>query len=80
MVEHAGAKKQIAEIQAMSPEDYYFDAKVTVLLEMIKHHVKEEEPPGGMFSEAKKSDMDLQALGEELRDRKHGLQVTAKAA
>jgi hypothetical protein len=47
---------------------------------MIKHHVKEEEPPGGMFSEAKKSDMDLQALGEELRDRKQGLQVTAKAA
>lgn len=80
VVEHAGAKRLIAEIQAMSPEDDYFDAKVTVLAEMIKHHVREEEQPGGMFSEAKKSDMDLQALGEQLRARKQELQATAQAA
>src|SRR5436190_2844341 len=48
-VEHNGAKKLIAEIEASSPDDDYFDAKVTVLSEMIKHHVKEEEQPGGMF-------------------------------
>ena len=59
VVEHAGAKALIAQIQAMSPADDYFDAKVTVLSEMIKHHVKEEEQPGGMFAEARKSDMDL---------------------
>jgi hemerythrin superfamily protein len=80
VVEHAGAKNLIAEIQSMSPDDDYYDAKVTVLSEMIKHHVKEEEQPGGMFSEAKKSDMDLQALGEQLRARKHELQATAEAA
>ena len=80
VVEHAGAKKLIAEIQAMSPRDDYYDAKVTVLSEMIKHHVKEEEQPGGMFSEAKKSDMDLQTLGEQLLARKQDLQATAKAA
>lgn len=80
VVEHAAAKQLIAEIQAMSADDDYFDAKVTVLSEMIKHHVKEEEQPGGMFSEAKKSDMDLQALGEQLRSRKQQLQPTAKAA
>jgi hemerythrin superfamily protein len=80
VVEHAGAKKLIAEIQAMSPDDDYYDAKVTVLSEMIKHHVKEEEQPSGMFSEAKKSDMDLQALGEQLLARKQELQATAKAA
>lgn len=79
VVEHAGAKKLIAEIQA-APDDDYYDAKVTVLSEMIKHHVKEEEQPGGMFSEAKKSDMDLQALGEQLLARKQELQATAKAA
>jgi hemerythrin superfamily protein len=80
VVEHTGAKKLIAEIQAMSPDDDYYDAKVTVLAEMIKHHVKEEEQPGGMFSEAKKSGMDLQALGEQLLARKQELQSTAKAA
>src|ERR1700728_1210411 len=66
VVEHAGAKNLIAEIQDMSSSDDFFDAKVTVLSEMIKHHVKEEEQPGGMFAEAKKSDMDLQVLGEQL--------------
>lgn len=80
VVEHAGAKQLIAQIQGMSPEDDYFDAKVTVLSEMIKHHVKEEEQPGGMFAEAKKSDMDLTNLGERLRARKRELQSQAKAA
>jgi hemerythrin superfamily protein len=80
VVEHAGAKNLIAEIQAMSVGDDYYDAKMTVLSEMIKHHVKEEEQPGGMFSEAKKSDMDLQALGEQLLARKQELQATAEAA
>ena len=63
-VEHDGAKKLIAEIESGGPEDEYFDARVTVLSEMIKHHVKEEEQPGGMFAEARKSDMDLDALGQ----------------
>jgi len=80
VVEHDGAKKLIAEIQSMSASDDYFDAKVTVLSEMIKHHVKEEEQPGGMFAEAKKSDMDLHALGAQLRDRKKELLAEAKAA
>jgi hemerythrin superfamily protein len=81
VVEHDGAKSLIAEIRAMSPSDDYFDAKVTVLSEMIKHHVKEEEQPGGMFAEAKKSDMDLQALGVQLRSRKKELlNDDAKAA
>jgi hemerythrin superfamily protein len=80
VVEHAGAKQLIAQIQGMSPEEDYFDAKVTVLSEMIKHHVKEEEQPGGMFAEAKKSDMDLTVLGERLRTRKRELQSHAKAA
>ena len=80
VVEHDGAKKLIAQIQKMSAEDDYFDAKVTVLSEMIKHHVKEEEQPGGMFAEAKKSGMDLIALGEQLLARKRELQSQSKAA
>ena len=69
-VEHDGAKKLIAEIEASGPEDDYYDAKVKVLSEMIKHHVKEEEQRDGMFAEARQSDMDLKALGEQLATRK----------
>jgi hemerythrin superfamily protein len=80
IVEHAGAKNLIAEIENRSPDDDYFEAKVTVLSEMIKHHVKEEEQPGGMFAEAKKTGMDLRTLGEQLLARKQELQAQAKAA
>jgi hypothetical protein len=62
----------------MSPSDDYLGAKVTVLSEMIKHHVKEEEQPGGMFSEAKKADMDLASLGARLLERKKELQANAQ--
>jgi hypothetical protein len=69
-VEHDGAKKLIAEIEAMRPSDEYYDAKVKVLGEYIKHHVKEEEQPGGIFAQAKKGDEDLDAMGERLKARK----------
>jgi hypothetical protein len=69
-VEHGAAKKLITEIEASAPSDDYYDAKVTVLSEMIKHHVNEEEKRDGMFAKARQSDMDLQALGEQLAARK----------
>jgi hypothetical protein len=69
-VEHAGAKNLIAEIEAMKPADAYYDAKVKVLGEYIKHHVKEEEQPGGIFAQAKRGDEDLEAMGERLKARK----------
>ncbi|MGE0828913.1 MAG: hemerythrin domain-containing protein [Hyphomonadaceae bacterium] len=73
IVEHDGAKKLIAEIEAGQPGDDLWEAKVKVLSEMIKHHVKEEEQPGGMFAKAKKSDMDLEELGAALAARKEAL-------
>ncbi|SFJ55684.1 hemerythrin domain-containing protein [Caulobacter sp. UNC279MFTsu5.1] len=72
-VEHDGAKKLIAEIEAMQPGDDYYDAKVKVLGEYIKHHVKEEEQPGGIFAQAKKGDEDLEAMGQRLKARKEEL-------
>jgi hypothetical protein len=69
-VEHEGAKRLIADIEASGPDDDYFDARVTVLSEMIKHHVKEEERPDGLFAKSRQSEMDLDALGEELAARK----------
>jgi hemerythrin superfamily protein len=73
IVEHDGAKNLIQEIEASGPEDDYFDAKVKVLSEMIKHHVKEEEQRGGMFAQARQSDLDLEALGQRLQARKDEL-------
>ena len=72
-VEHEGAKKLIKTIEEMDPDDDYFAARIKVLSEMIKHHVKEEEKPGGMFSEARKSDMDLDELGARMKARKDQL-------
>ncbi|WP_439815452.1 hemerythrin domain-containing protein [Zavarzinia sp. CC-PAN008] len=69
-VEHDGAKKLIAEIEGMQPDEEFYDAKVKVLGEYIKHHVKEEEQPGGIFSQAKKGEEDLNEMGERLKERK----------
>ena len=79
-VEHRGAKRLIADIVASGPSDDYFDSKVHVLSEMIKHHVKEEEQPGGMFAEARKSQMDLTGLGGELYELKQRLTAALKGA
>jgi hemerythrin superfamily protein len=74
IVEHDGAKNLIAQIQSSSPADDFYDSKVHVLSEMIKHHVKEEEQKDGMFAEAKRAKkMDLVALGEQLFARKNEL-------
>jgi hypothetical protein len=72
-IEHDGAKKLIAAIERSGPDDEYFDARVKVLSEMIKHHVNEEEKRDGMFAKARQSEMDLQALGESLAARKSQL-------
>jgi len=70
-VEHDGAKVLIAEIEAGAPSDEFYDAKVQVLSEQIEHHVKEEEQRmEGMFSQARKAGLDMDALGDALRARK----------
>ena len=78
-VEHDGAKVLIAELEASDPDDEFYDAKMTVLSEQIKHHVKEEEKPGkGMFAQARKAELDLDALGETLAARKEELLAQIK--
>jgi hemerythrin superfamily protein len=72
-VEHAGAKNLIAQLEAMTPAHVHYDATVTVLCEIIDHHVKEEEEK--MFPKAKKAKVDTAALGAALTQRKHELQV-----
>lgn len=77
-VEHASAKQLMAEIAEMQPDDKLYDAKVIVLGEYVNHHVKEEE--GEMFPKAKKSDMDLADLGQQLMERKEALMAEAQQA
>jgi hypothetical protein len=68
IVEHNGAKQLIAEIEAMKPSEHLYDAKMKVLSEYIKHHVKEEREE--MFPQLRSSDIDLEDLGEQLMQRK----------
>ena len=78
-VEHDGAKVLIAEIEAGGPSDEFYDAKVQVLSEQIEHHVKEEEQRvEGIFAQAKKAGVDMDALGEQLAARKAELIATYK--
>jgi len=70
-VEHDAAKVLIAEIVAGGPDDEYYDAKVKVLKEEITHHIKEEEGwLHGVFSQAKRHGVDMDAIGDELAARK----------
>jgi hypothetical protein len=78
-VEHDGAKVLIAELAGSEPDNEFYDAKMKVLSEDIKHHVKEEEKPGdGFFAQARKGDVDMDALGEQLAARKKELLAEIK--
>jgi hypothetical protein len=73
-VEHDGAKVMIAELMGSSPEANFYDAKMKVLSEEIKHHVKEEERPAeGIFAQAREAGIDMEDLGDRLAARKEEL-------
>ena len=73
-VEHDGAKVLIAEILGGEPSEEFFDSKVKVLSEEIKHHVEEEEKRmEGLFAQARKAGLDMDALGDQLAARKQEL-------
>jgi hemerythrin superfamily protein len=78
-VEHDGAKVLINDIEAGGPDDDFYDAKVKVLQEQIEHHVKEEESErDSLFAQARKTDVDLKALGEVMAKRKAELMAQAE--
>jgi hemerythrin superfamily protein len=79
-VEHDGAKVLIAELAESEPDDEFYDAKMKVLSEDIKHHVKEEERRvDGLFAQAKEAGLDLDSLGERLMARREQLLAQFKA-
>ena len=80
-VEHDGAKVLIAEIIGGEAGDEFYDAKVKVLQEEIEHHVQEEEKRmEGLFAQARKAGLDMDALGEQLAARKLELTEQFKAS
>ena len=70
-VEHQSLKDLIAQLRAMGGDEPLYDAKVTVLGEYVDHHVKEERDE--LFPKAK-ANLDLGALGDQLRERQEALQ------
>ena len=77
-VEHAGIKRLVAELQGMSGSDEMFDAKMTVLMEYVKHHVREEE--NELFPKVTESDLDLTALRQRLEAAKESKHAPMKSA
>ena len=70
-VEHDGIKRLVAELEGMSAGEELYDAKVTVLAEYVKHHVREEE--NEMFPKVRKAKVDTAALGAKMAARKAAL-------
>ena len=70
-VEHASVKDLIAQVKDVEPDGEMFDAKIKVMGEFVKHHVKEEQ--NEMFPRAKKTKLDMVALGAQMAARKQEL-------
>lgn len=70
-VEHDSVKALIAQVQDEEPGGEEYDAKVKVMGEFVKHHVKEEQ--NEMFPKAKQSRLDLVELGQQMAERKEQL-------
>jgi (p)ppGpp synthase/HD superfamily hydrolase len=66
--EHHVVKLVLEELPNVDPEDERFEAKMTVLSELIEHHVEEEE--GEMFKLAQRlGDEEIEALGAQMQAR-----------
>ena len=68
IVEQATMKDLIAQVEGKEPDGEMFDAKVKVLSEYVKHHVKEEHTE--MFPKAKGTKLDMVELGGRIAERK----------
>ncbi|WP_447977374.1 hemerythrin domain-containing protein [Candidatus Nitrospira bockiana] len=78
MEEHHVAKVLIRELKGMRAADPRLRAKFTVLMENVKHHVKEEEAE--LFARARTGHLDLVALGRTLEEAKRALEARNAAS
>ena len=70
-VEHASIKALIAQVKDVEPRGEDYDAKVRVMSEYVKHHVKEEQ--NEIFPKAQKTRLDMVALKDQMTARKQEL-------
>lgn len=70
-VEHATVKALVAGLERAKPGDDHYDAKVKVLGEYVRHHVKEEQET--LFPKLRRAPLDLEVLGERIAARKREL-------
>jgi len=68
IVEHEAIRRLVKEIPRLRASDEFFESRMTVLIEFVKHHVKEEERD--MFPKIADSDLDLLALGDRMAKAK----------
>jgi hemerythrin-like domain-containing protein len=71
IVEHGTVKNLIKEVEDMEIGEELYDAKMRVLGEMVKRHIREEEEE--LFPELEAAKMDVDAVGKELAKRKQEL-------
>jgi hemerythrin superfamily protein len=70
-VEHATLKDLIAQVEGIEPDGEMFDAKIKVMSEYVKHHVKEEQ--NEIFPKARATSLDMTELGDQITARKQEL-------
>ncbi|HEV7815194.1 MAG TPA: hemerythrin domain-containing protein [Janthinobacterium sp.] len=74
--EHASAKDLINQLEGMTPDDEQYDATVNMLSEQIEDHVSAEE--SDMFPKLKKAQLDIEALGLQIKERKEEIEAEFK--
>jgi hypothetical protein len=72
-VEHASVKDLIEQVRDAEPDGEMFDARVKVMGEFVKHHVKEEHTE--MFPKARKANIDLVDLRDRMLARKEAIEL-----
>ncbi len=72
--EHHVVEVLMEELKQMDASDEKYGPKFTVLIENVRHHIKEEE--GEMFPKAKKAKIDFEELAQQMMERKKELMET----
>lgn len=75
--EHHVVKVLIGELKAMTEVNEQFEAKFTVLIENVEHHIEEEEKE--MLPDAKKAlGEEIEAIGDRMMARKDQLMAATR--
>jgi hemerythrin superfamily protein len=77
-IEHDSAKYLIERIQEGEVDEVQLSAMIKVLKEYVSHHINEEQRK--IFPRVKRTELDLEAIGRELMERKAELESELASA